>query len=164
VTAPHRRPVAPAAEDTSGRTGCVILGAVLGVVAGALFAFYGLPPILRSFYGETKVAYGETYTGDAKEIRVELVEAGGGQVRVTLAVLTNKTWEPNPAAFRLELSTGGDWIEAAAPEPSIPETSFDFDLGVSRTLVLVFPLPAGSSASPKALHLSDPLVSLSLSK
>jgi len=123
-----------------------------------------LPPILRSLYGETKIAVGGTYTGDAKEIRIELVEASRGQVQVTLEALTNKTWEPKPADFRLELSTGGDWIKAAEPEPNVPETRLDFDLGVGRALVLVFPLPERSTGSPRALHISDPPVRIALSK
>jgi len=164
VTAPQRRRLEPAAEETSGRSGCVVLGAILGIIVGAVFAFYGLPPILRSMYGETRIAVGGTYTGDAKEIRVELIETGGGQVRLTVSVLTNKTWEPKPADFRLELSSGGDRIKAAVPEPNIPETSFDFGLGVGRTLVLVFPLPAGSVGGPRALHLADPPVRIALSK
>ncbi|MEO6398546.1 MAG: hypothetical protein ABIP13_08770, partial [Tepidiformaceae bacterium] len=39
--------------ETKGRKGCLIWGAVLGIVVGATFAFYALPPILRHFYGET---------------------------------------------------------------------------------------------------------------
>jgi hypothetical protein len=60
-----RRRVEEPGPDTTGRTGCIAVGAVLGIVAGALFTFFGLPPILHHFLGETHIGVGETYEGDA---------------------------------------------------------------------------------------------------
>lgn len=140
----------------------MLIGAVLGVIVGASFAFYGLPPILRSIYGETKVAAGGAYTGDAKEVRIERVEQQDGVVRVTLSARTNKTWAPRAGQFALELAGGGDWIEAEPPDEAEPATSLEFELGERRELVLVFRVPPGREGEPEALHLSTPRVRFAL--
>lgn len=177
-TAPRRRRLEPApGEAPSGRKGCIVLGAVLGVVVGGTFAFYGLPPILRSIYGEKHVAAGATYRGDAKELRITAVDAGSdrrGQssdprfpadepsISVELAVRTDKTWRPEIGDFRLELTTGGEWVHARAPVAGVPETALDFALSEPRTLLLRFPIPARVDARPKALHLESPRVRFAL--
>lgn len=163
MTSPPRRSLETyTPEDTRGRWGCIGVGAVLGIVIGAMFAFYGLPPILRSIYGESRVGAGESYSGDAKEIRVAAVLRNGSEVRVTLDATTNKTWWPEASDFSLELSTGGDWIEAQPPSADDPATALSFELGVRRELVLVFVLPPGREGDPKALHLSSPRVRFGL--
>ncbi len=159
---PRRRLETYTPEDTRGRWGCIGVGAVLGIVIGAMFAFYGLPPILRSIYGEAEVGPGESYSGDAKEIRVATVQHSGSEVRVTLQARTNKTWRPEAFDFSLELSTGGDWLEAQPPSADDPATALSFELGVRREIALVFVLPPGRAGDPKALHLSSPRVRFDL--
>ncbi len=166
-----RRPVQEPGPDTSGRTGCIALGAALGIVAGALFAFFGLPPILHHFFGETRIAAGEAYEGDAKVIRVTGVSVGnpppGTEVTsprvayVSLVVTTNKTWSPGPSNFRLELSNG-DRVKANNPAKAITDSALDFELGVERTLTLIFDLPGKFELVPRYLHVSDPPVRFDL--
>ncbi len=153
-----------APQDTRGRWGCIALGAALGIVFGAVFAFYGLPPILRSIYGEATIGPGATYTGDAKELVVIAVERTGAEVAVRLDARTNKTWRPEASDFTLQLSTGGDWIEARPPAPGDPATSLDFELGVRRNLVLIFLIPPGRDGEPQWLHLSSPRVRFKLTE
>lgn len=149
-------------EDKSGRSGCIITGAVLGVIVGLTFAFYGLPPILRSIYGEDVVSAGETYRGDAKVISVLVVEREDDLYLVTLSVRSGKTFAPVPSDWQLEVATREEWIEALPPDADLPETSLDFELGRERTLLLRFPAPSRLDAVPEALHLASPRVRFEL--
>ena len=50
---PARRRIAHKSDKPpEHRTGCLVWGAVLGVVVGGMFAAYGLKPILRHYYGQ----------------------------------------------------------------------------------------------------------------
>ncbi len=150
-------------EEAGNRSGCLLLGAVLGIIVGIMFALYGLPPILRSIYGEKTVAAGETYEGDGRSIRVVSVErtTDPDRYRVTLDVTTNKTWDLQPDDFNLEISTAKDWTPALPPGDD-PDTSLDFTLGVERTLLLVFEAPQRVDAKPEKLHLEHPRLKFDL--
>lgn len=166
-----RRRVNEPAPDTSGRTGCIAVGAVFGIIAGALFTFFALPPILHHFFGEANIAAGATYEGDAKVIRVTDLSIGspppGTEVSaprvafVSLTVRTNKTWSPVPSDFRLELSNG-DRVKANNPARGVTDSALDFDLGVERTLTLMFDLPGKFEVVPRYLHIGDPPVRFEL--
>lgn len=166
----RRRVLAGPGEGRQGRSGCLVTGAVLGVVVGAIFAFYGLPPILRAVYGETRVAAGATYEGDGKAIRVESVRRSiepqvvslFSEWVVTLTVTTGQAWEPEPADWRLEVPGVDEWLAARDPGGG-PEQSLRFAAGAERTLVLRFPRgDRQGGAPPKALHLGDPRVRFDL--
>lgn len=172
---PRRRRVVYTAESKSqGRSGCVITGAVLGIIVGATFAFYGLPPILRHYYGEKHIAIGAPYTGDGKTISVTRSEttpdpaadspAGQPGARfVTVLVSTNKTWTPVPADFQLQYEEVGDWIEAGALAVDHSSAGGGLAVGQDVHLFLTFPLPASKpDAKPLYLHLSDPRVRFAL--
>jgi hypothetical protein len=158
---PARRRLESPKPNTEGRTGCIITGAVLGIIFGATFAFYGLPPILRSIYGEEKVAAGEVYRGDGREMHVEFVLIEPPGVTVGLSVLTNKTWRVTTSDFTLELADRDDWVEARPPDPGRPETQLNFRLGQRQEVVLVFETDPGDGV-PEALHVSDPRIRLAL--
>ena len=159
---------------SQGRSGCLITGAVLGIIVGATFAFYGLPPILRHFYGEKHVAANAQYVGDAKTIRVSRIDitpdpAAGlpGEMAdkwyVTLVVTTNKTWAPVPSNFQLELTGLGDWVDAAAMAVDASGTGGGIALGEEVHIFLTFPMSLSKpEANPRYLHLSDPRVRFAL--
>lgn len=165
-----RRPVRYSEEpqDASGRRGCLILGGLLGVVAGALLAFFVLPPLINYYFGTADVKANKTYTADAKVIRVTRVEArptttrpgGPVQFAVRLSALTNKTWHPDAEDFELELSDG-EHLTLLPPDEAEPATSLDFELGVERVLLLRFP-PIATAAKPKTLHMKEPRVRFAL--
>ena len=171
---PTRRRVqaSPPKTETEGRTGCLITGALLGIIVGATFAFYGLPPILKHFYGEQHVAAGQPYSGDAKTIRVASAgiqtEAGdGGTVFVVeLAVETNKTWTLNASDVTLQFPGGGDWQKAesiGSADGLHPGPAFAFrpvDLATEVRLRVVF--KPGNAGVPTYLHLADPLIRFAL--
>lgn len=167
----RRRLESANAQETKGRSGCLITGAILGIIVGATFAFYGLPPILRHFYGEQHIAAGATYEGDGKEMRVQVLapmaiavagdrEGWGAELTVTI----NKTWEAKASDFSIEFEDGADWLEATsigidqASLASVTAPSLMFDvpkLAEPHKLQLVFPAHAGK---PKYLHLANPRV------
>lgn len=163
--------------DTKGRSGCLLTGAVLGIIVGATFAFYGLPPILRHFYGEQHIAAGQTFDGDAKTIVVSYTgvdpdPASGepsdlqkqpGWLYVTLGVLTNKTWHPKLTDFSVQFSGVDDWVEAdRATGPAVVSGQPDFPLGERALLFLRFPRPIDAGATPRYLHIAEPLLRFEL--
>jgi len=162
----RRRVISDAALDTSGRRGCMLIGAVLGVGIGAVIAFFVVPPVLNHYFGTADIALGATYTGEAKRITVREVRTAEppegstapATLEVVLDVTTNKTWAPDPGDFEVELSTGGDRLELLPPDPSRPETSLSFALAEQRTLVLRFEGSTRRDAVPEKLHLAEPRV------
>jgi hypothetical protein len=159
--APRRRRL-QTEEKRNLPIGCMAWGGVLGILVGIMFALYAMPPILRSIYGPEKVASGETYNADAKQITVVDVTRDGDLFLVTLDFRTNKTFETEPADWKLEVATQDDWLEALPPDSAQPDTSLDFELGRERTLVLRFNAPERVDAEPVALHLADPRVRFAL--
>ncbi len=157
--------------DTKGRSGCLVAGAVLGILVGVMFALYGLPPILKHFYGEQRIAAGGTFEGDGKLMRVDTIaplaktrdedrEGWAAELSVTI----NKTWDANASDFSLEFTEGGDWLkataigidEAAVSNVTSPSIMFDIaKLAEPHRLQLIFPAHAGN---PKYLHLASPRI------
>jgi hypothetical protein len=159
---PSRRRRLEQPEEQGNRSGCLFLGAILGVIVGIMFALYGLPPILRAIYGEESVAAGRTYDKDAKSLTVGSVERLDDAFVVTMAATTNKTWQLEPDGIKLEITTQDEWLELLPPDPARPDTSLDFVRGEARTLVLRFPAPARVDTRPVALHFADPRVRFEL--
>jgi hypothetical protein len=177
----RRRVSSEPSEQNKGRGGCLLTGAILGIIVGATFAFYGLPPILKHFYGEQHIAIGQTYTGDAKVVSVQDiaprdVQPNSGQqtIRATvvrITVTTNKTWEPKPSDFSLEYEHGTDWVPAIAlnfaslsgPDSSSPPVLFgQRQLGNETHIDVAFPVADSSRGAPEYLHLADPRVRFAL--
>lgn len=174
--ATRRRIAHKSDKPAENRSGCLIWGAVLGVVVGGMFAAYGLKPILRHYYGEQRIAAGAAYNGDAKEIRI--AEAGSERPArftppagerddgyyVTLEVTSNKTWAPALADFAVEFSHVDDWVEATASSPAAESGALPFPLGETRQVTLRFRRPIESGAEPEYLHIADPRVRFELPK
>ena len=159
----RRRRLDEPGRDGGNRSGCLMLGAVLGVLVGIMFALYGLPPILRAIYGEETIAAGETYEGDGRVIRVVSVDrvTEPELYLVTLAITSNKTWDVGRETFQLEISTQDEWIPAMEADGRA-ETSFDFVLGEPRELLLQFEAPLRVDARPVELHVTDPRLAFEL--
>ncbi|MEP7215520.1 MAG: hypothetical protein ABI782_04655 [Anaerolineaceae bacterium] len=149
---------------------------MLGVVVGATFAFYGLPPILRHYYGETKVAADEFYEGDAKIIRVLRVESARPDLPdgppdtvplsyyVTVRLMTAKTWAPTVSDFSLELRGGGDWVAGVGYKGANPDGTIPLKLLEETEVTIRFQRPIEASAVPRYLHLASPRVRFALPK
>jgi hypothetical protein len=180
-----RRRVAPEqSEERKGRSGCLLTGAILGVIVGATFAFYGLPPILKHFYGEQHIAVGQTYTGGGKSIRVDAVLAPDPPrfgmeampaILVRITVTTDEAWTVKPSDFSLEYGNGGDWVEglgiAKADPTALRVTTgmagppFVFpqsQTGTETQSNIAFPVADAARGAPKYLHLTSPRVRFEL--
>jgi len=172
----RRRLEQPSAEHER-RTGCIVSGAVIGVLVGLMVGLYALPPILKGIYGETKVAAGETYTGDARVIRVEsagrasdpLGNPSPGMRRedvfVELTIRSNKTWDVELASFTLEVAGIEDWITpAGATTGGQPGLTIPLAEEVRVQFHFIVEVPEGDDASllAEALHLANPRVRFAL--
>jgi hypothetical protein len=178
VTQQVRRRIEPPSEETRKRNGCLVWGAVLGVLAGIMVGVYVLPPVLRHYYGETHVAVDEFYSGDGKAIRVlsmgqasePLGEAPAGTQRAdffaSISVVSSESWTPSASDFSLQLKELSKWQQAedasvdGVPLGTIPA-------GIETTVQLHFVIEvvtesAPSSLTPSALHLSRPRVRFAL--
>ena len=164
--APQRRRVQDVPEeDTSGRRGCIVVGALLGVVIGAIFTFFGLPPLLDHLFGEVTVEAGQTLDGAHQVIRVESVTAGPDEttgdtfehaVFVRLSVSVDKSWDSKPTDWDLEFE-GGTTSGARLGQPT-PDAVFQTEPGNTRTLVLRFHPSPTNVGPPRALLLRNPQV------
>ena len=136
--------------------GCLLWGAVLGIVFGLTFAFYGLGPILRHFYGEAHVGVGKTYDGSEFKMRVHHVRADDMIENVTYVAVEvtgaeGRAWTKEE--FKLELDGVDEWLE-----PSYINVVPSMDASPTR-IALAF-RPAMSRA--EALHLTSPRVRFDL--
>lgn len=158
----RRRRLDQPEEQSVGR-GCLVAGAVLGVIVGALVAFFGYPWVLRTFFAEEVVAPGGVFEGDAKVLRLLRYERDEESrvLNVWLSVRTNKTWRPGPENFYLSVRGERHPVEALPPDPALPETTLEFQLGQERTLLLRFPLP-NPDAVPEAVRLAEPSIRFEL--
>jgi hypothetical protein len=168
------------AEDSGagiGR-GCLIWGGVLGVVVGAAFAFYGLKPILKHFYGEKTVAWSTTYTGGGKQLAVTGVthSGSGGDAAckpgdadpasvtcVAMKVVSNKGWDGlNASDFTLQVADQHDWLKATSIAGHGAE-AVHVTANTPSTVVVHFPATVGRAAvQPDYLHLTSPRLRFAL--
>ena len=157
------------------RSGCLMLGAVLGVVFGLGFAFYGLKPILKHFYGEQTVAVSQAYTGDGKVIRVTYYgsspdpalggfsHADASSYYFTLSVLTNKAWAPKVSSFSVQFAGVSTWVQIAEAAGSAADGTLAFELGKERLVELRVPAPdALPTAAATYFHIASPRVRIAL--
>ena len=173
MSQPVRRRIEQPSEETGKRNTVLVWGAVLGVLAGIMVGVYALPPILRHYYGETKVAADEFYSGDGKLIKVvnigqasePLGEAAAGMRRedffVSITVVSKTDWAPRATLFSLEFTDVNDWEQAAdATVDGQPLTTIRAGAETTVALHFIVELPKEGfpDLKPAALHLSDPRV------
>jgi hypothetical protein len=159
-------------ESRIGR-GCLIWGGVLGIVVGAAFAFYGLKPILKHFYGESTVAAHAAYHGDGKQLAVAGTGASAKPGNVpclptgtdpaeifclAFSITSGKDPGFKASDFSLEVTNQHDWIHATSlvgPDVEPPAYS------ANSPVILSIHFPAtigGDSVDPEYLHLTSPRV------
>lgn len=155
----RRRLDLPDPAEREGRTGCLVLGAVLGILVGALVAFFVMPRVFDHYFGTADIFEGETYRGDGKVMRLESLQrvpdAQGreypGLFEAVFVVTANKSWHPQPGDFILELTNANDVPGTAFGEgvPPLP-------LGDEVRLVVRFPGTERRDVEPEAVHIAEP--------
>lgn len=177
VTEPVRRRIEQPTEEQARRSGCLIWGAVLGVLVGIMAGVYALPPILKHYYGETEVAADEAYRGDGKTVRLLDVtparepagEASAGLSRAEfyahIEVHSNEPWALKASDFTLEFRELEDWQKATgatvAGQPLVTIIEHH-ETTIEIHWVVEFPPDQIASLTLEALHLSDPRVRFEL--
>ncbi len=174
-----RKRIEQPSEETGKRNTVLVWGAVLGVLAGLMLGVYALPPILRHYYGETKVAADEYYSGEGKLMKVvnigqasePLGEAAAGMRRedyfVSISVVSKETWAPAPALFSVEFAGVHDWVqakEATVDGEPLRSIAPGVETEVSLHFVVELPRETFPELKPKALHLSDPRVRFAIAE
>ena len=174
-----RRRIEQPSEETGKRNTVLVWGAVLGVLAGLMLGIYALPPILRHYYGETKVAADEFYSGDGKLIKIVTIgqaseplgEAAAGMRRedffVTVSIVSKTAWAPLATDFSLELHDIHDWkqaSEATVDGEKIGTIAPGAETEVSLHFVVETPVGNAGQLKPEALHLSDPRVRFAIAE
>src|SRR5690606_2182487 len=100
------------------------LGAILGIIAGVLFTFFAMPPLLAWLFPPEQVAVGETLdhegrTATVREIRplpsAAVDPEGSQRWRVIVEVRAARTWVLDNETFQLRLDSG-DKVPTAAFE------------------------------------------------
>lgn len=151
--------------ETAGRTGCLALGAVLGIVAGVVVALFVMPRVFDHYFGVSDIFRGETYDNDGKIVVLESVtripDAQGreypGQFEAVFRITARKAWPLQASDWELELTTG-DKLAALAPDPALSDTSLALPLGDERRVVVRFPGTERRDARPEIVRLHLPKV------
>ena len=146
-------------EDTSGRTGCLVIGAVLGIIAGVLFVLFGVGPLLNFLFPTETIAAGDAYHNDKLTLRVDSIAPAADDDSayvIHLAVDAKSSWNLEESRFVVKFADGRE-VEA---NPAGPDGPLNRVPQGASTLSLTF--PAGTAARPETLHLSEPPVKFEL--
>jgi|GEM_PF-5809251 len=153
--------------EDPGRRGCLWLGAILGIIAGVLFAFFAMPPLLAWLFPPEHIAVGETLDHEGRMATVRelrpLASAsvdpeGSQRWRVIVEVRADRTWVLDNETFQLRLDSGDEVPTAAFDHDGKAQTTekgLRLPLGEPILLTLTFVVPDGQ-AQPEKLILDDP--------
>lgn len=137
-------------------------GAILGVIAGVLFAVLAVPPIFDHYFGIADIGLGHTYRDGGMSFTVSnvaTVESGDRRlVTVDLEVGDRDAeWCPTRSTMRLELD-GGFRVQPESSEPPLTDPCVAGAL--TGTVQMVFSFPVTATGEPHILHIDDPKVRL----
>ena len=139
-------------------------GAILGVLAGVVFAFVAIPPIFDHYFGVADIELGHTYRSDGIALTVEEVstEFVVDRLLVSIVLLVEDPearWCPSPTSIRAELSSGFRVLPQAS-EPPLPDPCVPGAL--TGPVLFTFSFPRVTEGQPHILHIDDPRVRLYL--
>ena len=179
VTGPARRRLEQPSAEKAKRSGCLVWGAVLGVLVGIMVGIYALPPILKHYYGEEVIAPNETYQNAGKSLRIKAVvpmasdrQPGTGMrveaFEVLVVGLSDTVWQLDRALFTLEVRELDDWQPAVGLNGQGGLAELTFAPGIEYEYGIRFEIEyagaEGDSLTPEALHLSDPRVKFEVAR
>ncbi|MGE5595691.1 MAG: hypothetical protein ACM3S1_06590 [Hyphomicrobiales bacterium] len=164
----RRRVEADTREPDPGRTGCLWVGGVLGVVAGVLFTFFLLPSILDWAFPPEHVAVGETFAHEGHVVTVrELSQgdasrdpAGSRRWRVLVELTANRSWKLGLDTFELRLEDGTEVPVTGIEGGDFVADDLRLPLGEPELVTLVFVAP--NDSPPEKLLLDEPQAEFAL--
>ena len=120
------------------RRGCLITGAILGVLAGLIVGLFVVPPLINRYFADNPIQPGQPYEAESAEITLQKASVVSEIVEVELTIDAFSDWKPVHTDFTIKFPD--DEVVVALPaDPNVPPTNLTFLAGQSRTLLLRFP-------------------------
>ena len=123
---------------TGNRRGCLVTGAILGVLAGFIVGLFVIPPLINRYFADNPIQPGQPYEAENAEITLQTVSVVGEILEVELTIDAFSDWKPVHTDFTIKFPDA-EAIEALPVDPDVPLTGLTFLAGQSRTLILQFP-------------------------
>ncbi|MFN0096605.1 MAG: hypothetical protein ACKVVT_17750 [Dehalococcoidia bacterium] len=154
----HELPV----EERSSRRTAWWIGGLLGVLVGAVVAFFVVPPLMNQYFGTADVGLGTAHSADGGRYTLTAFDEEPGldgtrTLVATFEVASRSGAEFGLAAARLRLE-GGAILPPARPSGSAVPDPLVLEAGASRTVELRFSVPAGLGSKAEYIEFSQPRV------
>ncbi len=127
-------------QDASpgNRRGCLVTGAILGVLAGLIVGLFVVPPLINRYFADNPIQPGQPYEAENAEITLQKASVVSEIFEVELTIDAFSDWKPVHTDFTIKFPD--DEVVVALPaDPTVPLTNLTFLAGQSRTLLLRFP-------------------------
>ena len=121
------------------RRGCLVTGAILGVLVGLIVGFFVVPPLINRYFTDNPIQSGQPYKAENAEITLHKISVGSEILEVELTIDAYSDWNPVHTDFTLKFPDDDVVVTALPVDPNVPLTNLTFLAGQSRTLLLRFP-------------------------
>tara|TARA_B110000014_G_scaffold183601_1_gene132678 strand:+ start:1506 stop:1994 length:489 start_codon:yes stop_codon:yes gene_type:complete len=139
VLKPNRKRLSIDQDAAPGnRRGCLVTGAILGVLAGFIVGLFVIPPLINRYFADNPIQPGQPYEAENAVITLQKVSVVGEILEVELIIDAFSDWKPVHTDFTIKFSDD-EVFEALPVDPKVPLTELTFLAGESRTLLLRFP-------------------------
>jgi hypothetical protein len=121
------------------RRGCLVTGAILGVLAGLIVGLFVVPPLVNHYFADNPIQPGQPYKAENAEITLQKVSMVREIVEVELTIDAYSDWKPVHTDFTIKFPDDEVVVASLPADPTAPLTKLTFLAGQSRTLLLRFP-------------------------
>ena len=121
------------------RRGCLVTGAILGVLAGFIVGLFVVPPLINHYFADNPIQPGQSYEAENAEITLRKISALSEILEVELTIDAYSDWKPIHTDFTIKFPDDDVVVVAFPADPNVPLTKLTFFAGQSRTLLLRFP-------------------------
>ncbi len=139
---PNRKRLSIDQDASPGnRRGCLVTGAILGVLAGLIVGLFVVPPLINRYFADNPIQPGQPYEAENAEITLQKAyEAENAEIfEVELTIDAFSDWKPAHTDFTIKFPDDDEVVVALPADPNVPLTNLTFLAGQSRTLLLRFP-------------------------
>jgi len=138
VLKPNRKRLSIDQDASPGnRRGCLVTGAILGILAGLIVGLFVVPPLINRYFADNPIQPGQSYDAENAEITLQKVSVVSEIFEVELTIDAFSDWKPVHTDFTITFPD--DEVVVALPaDPTVPLTDLTFLAGESRTLLLRF--------------------------